>query len=658
MKLRRIEMRNWCAALVMSALLALPLCAQQKSTGAGDETTSAAPKAEKHATSSNAAPSSKPVAAKNVFALPARPRPTPFPGPAAAPADSRPPGRLVPRYEVAGIYSYINFAPGDPFANFNNHGATGSFTYNASKWVGLTAEAGEYRFSRNIFPIIGNNSAATDSLSSYLFGPRLNLRKFEHFVPFGEFLVGGSHGGNQLTGAQGQDAFAIAAGGGVDVVLTKNLAWRFAQLDYLMTTHSGAALGGSGRQNNFRAATGLVLRFGIPNPPPPPNHAPVAACSVNPASLYAGSGDAVSVHVNASDPDNDSLSYSYSATGGSVDGTGADARWSSTGAAAGSYTVNAKVDDGKGGTASCSADIKVEEKPNHPPTASLSVERSPIVQGERTGITCSGSDPDNDPLTYSYTSTGGQIVGSGSSVQFDSNGLQPRSYTVNCSVNDGRGASADASGKVEVKEPPQIKQLEAKLALHSIYFPTAQPTVAKPSGGLAPSQAATLETLASDFLQYLKYRPDAHLILEGHADIRGAKDYNVKLSERRVERTKSYLVEKGVPADHIETKAFGFEKNMTSEEVKQLIEADPDLNPAEKQKILKNLLTVRLANNRRVDVTLSTTGEQSVRRFPFNAKDALTLLSRAGGATGKTGKTGTTGKAKTPAPAPKKKTNP
>jgi len=422
--------------------------------------------------------------------------------------------------------------------------------------------------------------------------------------------------------------------------------------------NSGSALGGSGRQNNFRAATGLVLRFGIPNPPPPPNHAPAAACSVNPASVYAGSGDTVSVHVNASDPDNDSLSYSYSATGGSVDGAGADVRWSSTGAAVGSYTVNAKVDDGKGGTASCSADIKVEEKPNHPPTASLSVERSPIVQGERTGITCSGSDPDNDPLTYSYTSTGGQIVGSGSSVQFDSNGLQPGSYTVNCSVNDGRGASADASGKVEVKEPPQIKQLEAKLALHSIYFPTAQPTVAKPNGGLAASQAATLDTLAGDFQQYVKYRPDAHLILEGHADIRGAKDYNIKLSERRVERTKSYLVEKGVPADHIETKAFGFEKNMTSEEVKKLIEADPDLSVAEKQKILKNLLTVRLANNRRVDVTLSTTGEQSVRRFPFNAKDALTLLSRAGGETGKTGKAGTAGKAKTPTPAPKKKTNP
>ncbi len=147
----------------------------------------------------------------------------------------------------------------------------------------------------------------------------------------------------------------------------------------------------------------------------------------------------------------------------------------------------------------------------------------------------------------------------------------------------------------------------------------------------------------------MTFKPDARLILEGHADVRGAKDYNVKLSERRVERTKSYLVEKGVPADHLETRAFGFEKNLTSEEVKKLIEAETDMSPAEKQKILKNLLTVRLANNRRVDVTLSTTGEQSVRRFPFSARDALTLLSRSGGETPKK---------KAAAPAPAKKAKP
>jgi len=234
-------------------------------------------------------------------------------------------------------------------------------------------------------------------------------------------------------------------------------------------------------------------------------------------------------------------------------------------------------------------------------------------------------------------------------VQFDATGLKAGSHTVKCAVNDGRGGTADASGNVEVKEPAQIKQLEAKLALHSIYFPTAQPTVANPMGGLLPSQQVTLDALASDFLQYLKYRPDAKLILEGHADIRGAKDYNIKLSERRVERTKSYLVEKGVAADKLEVKAFGFEKNMTDADVKAQIEADPALSAAEKQKILKNLQTVRLASNRRVDVTLSTTGEQSVRRFPFSAKDALTLLSRGGGETPKK---------KTATPPPAKKANP
>jgi outer membrane protein OmpA-like peptidoglycan-associated protein len=642
-------MHNWCrlmAVAACSAILASPMWAQQKDSAAAEASTAANATAEKGAAAGNAAVSGNLSSLKGVFALPATPRPTPFPGPAAETKDTRPPGRLLPRYELAGMYSYIKFSPGDPFSDFNNHGATGSFTYNASKWLGLTAELGGYQFNRNLFPATGSNSGVSGGLASYLFGPRVNLRKFDYFVPFAEFLLGGARGGSEV-GGQSQSAFATAAGGGVDMVLTKNLAWRVAQLDYLMTTFSGTFLGPSARQNNFRAATGVVLRWGIPNPPPPPNHPPVAACSVNPTPIYAGSGDTVAVHVNASDPDSDPLTYSYSATGGTVEGTGPEARWNSAGVAVGSYTVNVKVDDGKGATATCAADIKVEEKPNRPPTASLSVERSPIIVGERTGVTCNGTDPDNDPLTYSYTATGGQIVGSGSNVQFDSTGLQPGTYTVKCAVSDGRGGAAEASGNVEVKEPPQIKQLEAKLALHSIYFPTAQPIAAKPTGGLTPSQAATLDTLASDYKQYLTYRPAAHLILEGHADIRGAKDYNVKLSERRVERAKSYLVEKGVPADHLDTKAFGFEKNMTSEEVQKLLEADPDLSPAEKQKLVKNLLTVRLANNRRVDITLSTTGEQSVRRFPFNAKDALTLLSRSGGE-----------KEKAKTPAPKKPAKP
>jgi len=132
---------------------------------------------------------------------------------------------------------------------------------------------------------------------------------------------------------------------------------------------------------------------------------------------------------------------------------------------------------------------------------------------------------------------------------------------------------------------PQIKQLEAKLALHSIYFRQLSPPRRNPREGCCQPGSDTGR--AGERLQAVsEYRPDAHLILEATPTFAG-KDYNVKLSERRVERTRSYLVEKGVPADHLETRAFGFEKNMTSEEVKKLLEDDADLTAAEKQKLLK-----------------------------------------------------------------------
>jgi outer membrane protein OmpA-like peptidoglycan-associated protein len=635
-------MRNWCAAVAVTALLALPMGAQQALKN-GDGASAAAATAEK----SPAKPAAGDItpASRNLFALPESPRPKPFPADAKTGSDT-PPGRITPKFEIAGMFDYVNFNPGGGFSSFNNYGGSGSFTWNASRWIGLTEELGGLSYNRNV-----NGSSIHGGITTYLVGPRLNLRKFDYFIPWAEFLLGGAHAGPPMTGTVSQSSFTLAAGGGVDIALTRNIVWRFAEIDYLMTNFTGSTLGGNGRQDNLRLGSGIVLRFGLPHeaPPAPVNHPPVAACTANPTSVFAGSSDVVAIHVDASDPDNDPLTYAYTATGGTVDGSGPDARWSVGSAAAGSYTVTAAVNDGKGGTASCATDIKVEPRPNRPPTASLSVERSPILPGEHTGITCTGTDPDGDPLTYSYSASGGQITGTSSSVTFDATGLAAGTYTVKCTVNDGRGGTADASGNVEVKEPPQVHQLEVKLALHSIYFPTAQPTVAKPAGGLMSSQAVTLDVLAVDFQQYLTYRPNAHLILGGHADIRGGKEYNQLLSERRVEKTKSYLIAKGVPADHIDTKAYGEEQNMSDAEVKQLLEDDPDLTPAEKQKFLKNLVTVRLANNRRVDVTLSTTGEQSVRRFPFNAKDALTLLSREGGERGTAAKKPA---AKKPAPKP------
>ena len=60
------------------------------------------------------------------------------------------------------------------------------------------------------------------------------------------------------------------------------------------------------------------------------------------------------------------------------------------------------------------------------------------------------------------------------------------------------------------------------------------------------------------------------------------------------------------------------------------ITQDPDLTAADRQQILSDLPVMVLANNRRVDVRLSTTGQQSTRLYPFNAKDFLALINTTG----------------------------
>jgi outer membrane protein OmpA-like peptidoglycan-associated protein len=129
-------------------------------------------------------------------------------------------------------------------------------------------------------------------------------------------------------------------------------------------------------------------------------------------------------------------------------------------------------------------------------------------------------------------------------------------------------------------------------------------------------------------MKYLQSKPEAHLILEGHADPRGSDNYNQELSQRRVEDAKRFLTERGVPGEDIETRAVGVQQNLTHQEVKDAVEQNPELTGAEKQKVLGNMTTILLASNRRVDITLSTTGQQSVRQFPFNVADSLALLSQ------------------------------
>jgi outer membrane protein OmpA-like peptidoglycan-associated protein len=196
-----------------------------------------------------------------------------------------------------------------------------------------------------------------------------------------------------------------------------------------------------------------------------------------------------------------------------------------------------------------------------------------------------------------------------------------------CGGSETRTASLHITGSIDVLQAAVSEAtLETKLTFNSIYFPTNLPTAADPKGGLVPSQERRLQEVVSNFKQYMALRPEAKLILEAHADLRGSVPFNRALSQRRADRVKGYLAENGIPADRIETKALGKEKNLTDQEVEDLTGQNPNITPEDRQRVTKNIVAFRLANNRRVDVRLSTTGQASLRFFPYNSDDLNVLL--------------------------------
>jgi len=187
-----------------------------------------------------------------------------------------------------------------------------------------------------------------------------------------------------------------------------------------------------------------------------------------------------------------------------------------------------------------------------------------------------------------------------------------------CGGTETRTATLRIVGSIE----------EDKLAMRSVYFQTDQPRTVKGDDALLPSEQDALRSIADAFNKYLAYKPDARLVLSGYADRRGSKRYNKALSDRRAELAKRFLVEQGIPDANIETRAYGKEQNLSIDQVRQLMEQDSSLSADQRAKTLRKLPSIVLAHNRRVDVTLSTTGQESARAYPYKAKDFARLVER------------------------------
>jgi opacity protein-like surface antigen len=106
--------------------------------------------------------------------------------------------------------------------------------------------------------VTGLPTGASSHEINYLFGPRFAYHNSGRLTPYAQVLFGGETASATITGfgSSSVNSFATSFGGGADFKLTRHLAFRAIQVEYLYTHFSGA------KQNNLRIQSGLVYRFG------------------------------------------------------------------------------------------------------------------------------------------------------------------------------------------------------------------------------------------------------------------------------------------------------------------------------------------------------------------------------------------------------------
>ncbi len=74
---------------------------------------------------------------------------------------------------------------------------------------------------------------------------------------------------------------------------------------------------------------------------------------------------------------------------------------------------------------------------------------------------------------------------------------------------------------------------------------------------------ASRETLRAQ-AAWLRKNPGINVVLEGHADERGTREYNLALGERRANSAKDYLMTYGISSDRITVLSYGKERPVDS----------------------------------------------------------------------------------------------
>jgi hypothetical protein len=438
----------------------------------------------------------------------------------------------MPKGQIFGGYSWLH--PGGKIGNttppdIENAWGT-QFIFNINRWAGLAFDAsGHYDDFGKLHTFTG--------------GPQLRWHT-KNFTPFAEALFGTAK--IEPDGLANENNFAVLAGGGLDLNLSRRIWLRLIQADYQHTSYNGDAM------NGVRLQTGLVVNLGLPKE----EMAPVSAeCSLMPSQVDPGVPVHMQVTPSGFSPER-KLSYSYLSSGGRLTADGPMVNVDTAGLAGGTYTVQATVtDDGKGKhqrRASCQASFTVNAQ--HPPTLTVTANPNSLFAGEPSEITAVGSSPDNRPLMYNCGSAAGSVYGIGQHYTLETGQAPTGTITVTCSVVDDRGLSAVASAPIQVKALEAPAQGPVVEELPPAPEPYLFGAIEFKHDRRRPTRVDNEAKGELDrYADALAAAPDSVGVVVGHATVAEERGKGSNYAAQRAVNTKDYLVkEKEIDPSRIE----------------------------------------------------------------------------------------------------------
>ena len=319
------------------------------------------------------------------------------------------------------------------------------------------------------------------------------------------------------------------------------------------------------------AASLALLPMGCKKAPPI-----TLSANATPPAVFPGEPVTVTATAGSVDPKkNTNVLYNWSGTGATGNATSTTVQTASLDP--GNYSVKAEVKEGKKGKEglkpgqSADATASFTVKPFEPPTISCSVDPTTIKPGDSATVTSTGMSPQNRPLTYSYSATGGTISGSGTTAAYASAGAPTGTVGITCNVADDKSHTATASTSLTIVAPPPPPPPPHTSTLCSISFGDDKKRPTRVSN----EAKACLDEVALD----LQRQADAKAVIVGESNAKEndltAKQQKVAAKHKRAKVTmfaaqravnaKDYLVtEKGIDGSRVST-ATGTTDGQTSE---------------------------------------------------------------------------------------------